>query len=288
MTRAKPRPTLRPMKERDLKAVHALSVQVGWPHRLDDWRLVHKLGRGVVACNGADRIMACAMWWPFGADLGTVGMVIVSPRLQGKGTGRLLIRALLEAAGSRTLLLNATEAGLPLYESEGFRKVGSIYQRQGIAAPDALDNEEGSAAGLVRRLAERDWPQIARLDTSVYGADRTNMLRELASRAIGHVLERDGEVVGFALCRPFGRGHLIGPIVAPDQVAALALTRPHIAAHAGAFLRVDTPVCEGTFPHSLDQCGLIQVDTAITMARGPFKPAAGPAGIYGIVNQALG
>jgi GNAT superfamily N-acetyltransferase len=286
-TPANARPTLRAMTERDLGAAHALSVQVGWPHRLDDWRFVHGLGHGVVVCDGADRIMASAMWWPLGADFGTIGMLIVSPRLQGKGTGRLLLRALLEAAGPRSLRLNATKAGLGLYQSEGFRRIGEIRQRQGVAA-QVTREDDAPSAGLVRSLADQDWPQIAALDASTYGADRTDMLRALAGYAVGHVLERQGEVVGFALCRRFGRGHLIGPMAAPDGAGAIALAQPPIAAHAGAFLRIDTPVCEGSFPRFLERSGLVEVDAAITMARGRLEPPAGVARVYAIVNQALG
>ena len=83
-------------------------------------------------------------------------MVIVAPGLQGQGIGRRLVRAVLDTAPSKTLLLNATVSGLRLYESEGFRAVGTIYQYQGIAkGPNGP-----IIATNVRPNIESDWAKI--------------------------------------------------------------------------------------------------------------------------------
>lgn len=276
---------LRPLTDSDLNAVHALSVEVGWPHRPEDWRLIHEVGHGYVACDAAERIVGSAMWWPFGDRFGTIGMVIVSPRLQAKGTGRRMMHALFEDARNRTLKLNATPAGLRLYQSEGFEPVGEVFQHQGIAK---VVREAPSVTGTVRPLREEDWPAIVELDRSAYGADRQALMEALKSRAAGTVCDADGQLRGFALSRPFGRGHVVGPIVALDDATAIALTLPHVKQHAGSFLRVDTPSTEGEFPHFLEESGLVTVDRVVTMVRGPYAPPAGPAQVYGLCNQALG
>ena len=97
----------------------------------------------------------------------------------------------------------------------------------------------------------------------------------------------DGELLGFSLSRPFGRGHVVGPIVAPDETAAIALLQPHLQEHAGRFLRVDTPD-DDAFAERLAAAGLARVDTVATMRRGdrPGQPAS--ARIFGLINQALG
>jgi predicted N-acetyltransferase YhbS len=274
---------LRPLTDNDIGAVHALSVEVAWPHRPEDWRLFHEVGHGVVACDGAERVVGSAMWWPFGDKLGCIGMVIVSPRLQAKGTGRRMMRTLFEAAGDRTLKLNATPAGLRLYQSEGFEPIGEIFQHQGIAK---VTREKPPVS--VRPLRDEDWEAIIELDREAYGGDRKVLMEALASRAKGTVYEIDGAVAGFALCRPFGRGHVVGPIVAMDDDAAIALTLPHVEDHAGSFLRVDTPSADGEFPRFLEEAGLVTVDRVLSMARGPFEKPPGPARIFGLVSQALG
>ncbi|OWJ69030.1 GNAT family N-acetyltransferase [Inquilinus limosus] len=283
MTQDPPPPTLRPMTEQDLPALHALTVEVGWAHRPEDWRFVFEVGDGVVACDGAGRVIGSALWWPFGPDFGTVGMIIVSPRLQAKGTGRRLMRWLFDRAGDRVLQLNATPAGLRLYRSEGFQEIGRIHQHQGPVQPVPAV----AAAGRVRPIAAGDWPRIHALDTGAYGAERSAALDALAARSVGYGYEVDAELQGFSLCRPFGRGHVVGPIVAPDEAAAIALLQPHLQEHAGRFLRVDTPD-DGAFAGRLAAAGLARVDTVATMRRGDRPERPGSARIFGLINQALG
>lgn len=283
MTHDTPPPTLRPMTEQDLPALHALTVEVGWAHRPEDWRLVYEVGDGVVACDGAGRVIGSAMWWPFGPDFGTIGMIIVSPRLQAKGTGRRLMRWLFDRAGDRTLQLNATPAGLRLYRSEGFREIGRIHQHQGLVQPVPA----AAAPGRVRPLAAEDWPQVRALDREAFDADRSAALDALAARSVGYAYETDGELVGFSLCRPFGRGHVVGPIVAPDEAAAIALLQPHLEEHAGRFLRVDTPD-DGAFADRLAAAGLARVDTVVTMLRGDRPARQRAVRTFGLINQALG
>jgi GNAT superfamily N-acetyltransferase len=278
---------LRPMAEADLQAAHMLSVEVGWPHRPEDWRLVHELGHGIVACDSAGRVNGCAMWWSHGDAVGTIGMVIVSPRLQKAGLGRRMLRHLIDETGPRTLRLNATAAGLALYESEGFVAIGAVHQHQGVAVAASVDP---AAAGrtAIRPLRDEDWPRLSALDATAYGADRSRLFEALVGRATGFVGEVAGTIDGFALCRRFGRGHVVGPIVAMDDSMAVALLQPHLLAHSGTFLRLDTPVPDGAFTRALERVGLIEVSTVVSMARGEHRTPAAPHRLYAILNQALG
>jgi predicted N-acetyltransferase YhbS len=275
-------PTLRPMTEADIEAVHGLSVEVRWPHRAEDWRLMLELGRGLVACDEEGRVMGSAMWWPFGDGLATIGMVIVSPQRQANGTGRRLMRALFAAAGDRTIRLTSTEAGRRLYESEGFRVTGGLTQYHGIAdAAAAVDDPR------VRPATEADWPGILALDAEACGGDRGRMLAALRRAGAISVLEEGGRIAGFAVCRAFGRGHLVGPIVTADEESAVALASPHVRRHAGRFLRLDTTERDGPLAAFAQACGLADVDAPVTMTRGPM-PETGPARILAVTSQALG
>lgn len=277
--------SLRPAAEADLRELHALSVGAGWPHRLEDWRFLMNLGHGTVAVDEDGRIGGCAAWWPIGEAAAAVGMVIVAPAFQGRGIGGELMARVLAEAGGRRLYLNATEAGRKLYETAGFVAAGTLRQHQGMATSAA---GAAAGAGRVRAIRPDDCAAVATLDVAAIGADRTALLDALAAAGTGYVHEERGRLTGYSFTRPFGRGTVLGPLVAEDESAALALLNAAVAAASGTFLRVDTPVPEGPFRDRLLASNLPEVSCALPMMRGACSLPPEPARVYCVAAQALG
>ena len=275
---------MRALTEGDLAAAHGLSQAVGWAHRLDDWRFVHGLGRGF-AVDEDGMLVGTGLYWPFGTGFATLGLVIVAPDRQGAGIGRRLMTGLLEAIGPRTTILNATDAGAPLYEKLGFRSTGIIQQHQGAGfrVPDA----PLPPGARIRPATMADLPAVTALDAAATGLERAHVLAALLAVAEAAILERDGRPVGFAVCRAFGRGRVVGPIVAPDAEGAKALIAYWMRQHHGSFLRVDIPEPTGLGPW-LVATGLPAIAPAITMARGAPPVPGTDTRLFGLINQALG
>jgi GNAT superfamily N-acetyltransferase len=274
--------TARPMGMEDIPALHALTIGVQWPHRPEDLAILIRLGHGVVAEDAIGRVVGSAMWWPIGPDFARIGMVITYPRLQAQGGGRWLMQQIAGAIGSRDKALTATREALRLYLSLGFRSGLTVYQHQGfvVEAPNAVPG--------ARPMTTVDEAAVRALDAAAFTAERRELLDELMSMSQGTVVERGGEVVGFALCRRFGRGHVVGPVVAESEADALALIGPHVAAHAGQFLRVDTQEPKGPFRDYLEACGLSLFDTHTAMSLGRDRVPQGPAKIYALAGHSLG
>ena len=276
--------TLRALVPADLPGAHALSQAVRWPHRLEDWCVTLALGDGLAAIDAEGRLAGVALWWSFGVTLASLGTVIVSPAVQRAGIGRRLLDAIVAAAGPRAIRLNATAEGLRLYENLGFVAVGGIRQHQGVPAaglvPTATDAE-------IRPLAASNRPAIVDLDRRASGGDRSAMLQALDALSTGLVARRDGALVGYALCRDFGRGRLVGPVVADGEGTALALVSRHVA-EASGFLRVDIPDDAETLSGWLADAGLAGVDCVRAMVKGTPPQPAPEARIFGLASQAMG
>ncbi|ESY75283.1 GNAT family N-acetyltransferase [Mesorhizobium sp. M0051] len=258
-----------------------LSRQENWPHRAQDWQMALQLSNGAVALDHQGRVTGTILVTPYGMDCAMINMVIVDRNVRGKGVGRRLMDQAFALAGDRPLRLVATADGMPLYEKLGFVPSGTIRQHQGsvarLGAPDGV-----GAAGIA------DLPQIKALDRDAYGADREALIDALAERGQFAVIRRDGAIEAYAAIRPFGRGEVIGPVIAGNAEEAKALIGFFAASRLGAFLRVDTGSGTG-MAGWLEEIGLAHVGGGVAMDR-PQKNDAEHARpkVYALANQALG
>ncbi|MDQ7774714.1 MAG: GNAT family N-acetyltransferase [Paracoccus aminovorans] len=263
---------------RHLDDALALSQAAGWPHRREDWALIAGLSRGAVACADG-RVVATALATPFG-PVAMANMIIVDAAMRGRGLGREIMQRALRLAEPREWRLVATQPGLPLYRKLGFQDCGLVHQHQGLLP--ALAPPPG-----VRLAGPQDSNAIAAMDRAATGADRGALLARLAGP--GRVALDEGGA-GFAVLRDFGRGQLVGPVIARDAAAARRLVGWLLAGRAGQFMRIDTPQdADGDAGLSdwLAGLGLARVDTGIAMRRGAPDPDAAPAANPGLRRFAL-
>jgi GNAT superfamily N-acetyltransferase len=272
---------LRPLTPADLPAAQGLSAAVGWPHRLEDWQFVAGLGEGLVAEAGR-RVVGTGLTWAFGGGWHALGMVIVTPDMQGQGIGRKLMQALLPREGN--VVLHATREGAPLYRALGFAPAGMVRQHQG--APFSVGFHAPRAGERIRPAGRADLPVLAALDLAATGMGRSAVLTALLDTADCIMLDRAGVASGFAMLRRFGRGQLIGPVIAPDAEAARLLAAHWLGQRQGEFIRMDVTEESGLSPW-LAEIGLAQAGEVLRMVRGaPPVPAAVRS--FALVNQALG
>ncbi len=272
---------IQPMTLADIPRLHELSISVGWPHRPEDWALSIQLGQGIFAADEIGRVVGSAMWFAAGEDLAVIGMVIITPRLQEHGAGRWMMGHILEATAGRDMVLNSTRAAFKLYQSLGFLAGLTVWQHQGVAV------RAPSVPPGARKMRPADEAAIRALDAAAFSAERRALFDQLIPMSDGTVIERGGEITGFALCRRFGRGRVIGPVVAASQEDAVALVAPHVAAHAGTFLRLDTREAEGPLREYLIASGIRFFDTVTTMSKGGERRYPARPHIYALATHSF-
>jgi len=275
--------TLRPMHAGDLAAMHGLAQQMSWPHRPEDCAQLLALGDGIVAVDATGLTVGVGLRWSFGRDVGTIGLVLVAPDRQGRGIGRALMKALIADSGSRALMLNATAEGLPLYEKLGFVSTGLVRQHQGRLSvlPPAPEVP-------LRRAVPADRANLCALDAAAFGADRSALIGSLLASGDAWLVDRAGQPSGFAILRAFGRGMIIGPVVASSEDEAIALVAGAAEAAPPGVLRIDIPAQAEGLAAWLTAAGPPAIDIVTVMLRGSWPAIGTGLRRYGLALQAWG
>src|SRR5450830_1789640 len=114
--------TLRPMEQGDLGAGPRLSLQLKGRHRLEDWNFLLQMGQGYLLENQEPdaplRVVGSVVCTCFGQTHAVIGMLLVQAELQRRGLGRRLMQHVAEQVNGRSLMVNATAAGMPLYKQD--------------------------------------------------------------------------------------------------------------------------------------------------------------------------
>ncbi|TPX17297.1 uncharacterized protein E0L32_012235 [Thyridium curvatum] len=266
----------------DIREAHRLSEQQAWPHRPEDWQFLLETSQAIGAvCDG--KLVGTAVLTPYGDAAAVCNMIIVDQAFRGLGLGRRLVERLLTTAGSRECRLVATLSGLPLYEKLGFVATGQIWQHQGVV------KAMHTTAKVVDATATADLADVIALDTAALGLDRTALMTKLIEEKPFVLVRDEHGLRGFASCRCFGRGVILGPIVARDDESFRTLLEASIARHQGRFLRVDLTDAASTGIALVKEAGLVGVGGGIAMTRpGSQRPSsAAGACVYALASQAF-
>lgn len=269
---------LRSMSSGDIAAAARLSAVFKWPHRPEDWGLMLDLGHGIAAQKANGDFVGTALWWPCGERAATLGMVLVDPRAQRRGLGRAMMDAILGETRGRPMMLTATVTGRPLYDALGFTLFGGVAQHQGEARGPV-------PSPRVRPARDDDHPAIVALDTAAFGFERRALIGRLLAVGMANVLDDGRGVTGFAMRRAFGRGSLVGPVVAASRTDALELIGASLTT---GFTRIDTTDLSAEVEAHLAVLGLPRTSTALPMVRDGWPIPGDGVLRFALASQAYG
>jgi GNAT superfamily N-acetyltransferase len=272
----------------DADHLHALSMAVGWRYHANEWCFLRQCGVGLAALDEIGRVVATAMLFPYDQGFATLGMVIVSPRLQGQGVAPWLVRQLTVKFPAVSLRLNATDVSRRLFSGLGF---AGDTEKMHLFRGRANCLFEVPPLGRKQRiepLSEDHLPDVAELDRVAFGVSRRGVLQRLIKQNTGCGLFEAGRLTGFALRRAAGRGHIVGPVVAGEETDAIALVRRHFADLDDQLVRLDAVRESGLFTDFLAQSGLVVIETLTTMSKDAPQPVgSGAAKIFALAGPSL-
>ncbi|MER6911440.1 GNAT family N-acetyltransferase [Streptomyces sp. NPDC000594] len=249
----------------DLVSCVDLSENRGWPREEHKWGLLLTAGTGYGIDDPSGKGLAATyVVTPYGPHFSAVGMVLVAEEHARQGIGRRLMRHALTESGDIPLTLYATPSGQPLYQELGFGLAGRAEMVQGRFTPDAMETFKVAT----RPATAEDLTAIIRLDTEVFGVDRTHMITRLPAFSDQiRVAEENGRLTGYAAAWPNVETHVIGPLIAADTGTAQALIASLAPATDRPF-RTDIDVRHGELLSWLKERGLETVAFNSVMHHG--------------------
>ena len=285
-SRDMPTPRLRPMTTADIEPAAAAILADAWGDRRAwfEFAVAHLECRAFVAEDDDGAITGTGIV-TINGPVAWIGTIWVAPTARGRGLGRALTVAPIEAAegaGCRTLVLVATDAGQPLYERLGFT-VQTWYRT--MEAPGLQSGPEEDTGGLVRAFRPDDLETMAALDREATGEDRRHLLAAFATPDTTRVVTTaQDEALGSVVRAPWGGGATIAPRAA-DAIALLRARR--LAAGPERRVRAGILLENVAGAEALDADGWTEAWRAPRLIRGEPLDWQ-PDHIWGQFNHALG
>jgi len=256
---------VRPFRDSDLTLGLKLSTQAGWNQIAADWRRAYDLqpdGCFVAELDGAPAGTATAC--VFG-PVAWVALVLVDVTLRGRGVGTALMRHtldFLERQGVRSIRLDATPLGRPIYEKLGFVAQFELARYHGtLPAGDPVPG--------VATATAVDHEALVQLDQEVTRTDRRKLLLRLfaeqpgATRLVGR-----GAVEGFVTERIGANAVQVGPCLARTEEAGRRLLADARHRHAGRPVFIDVAVDNRAAVRAVTELGLTVQRPLLRMGRG--------------------
>jgi GNAT superfamily N-acetyltransferase len=227
---------VRTMTRPDVPSAMEMSEAAKWNQTPEDWfRLMLLSPDGCRCIEDAGQVVATATLLPYGTGLAWIGMVLTRLEYQRQGLARRLMEDAIAAAqrlNIRTLKLDATDEGRPLYESLGF------VVEQSVERWRCDDWKPGAAArkNYAADSANEANPHGAQISDGIFSRDRAafGISRKALLEALIASGRCDATGDGYVFSRPGSRARYLGPCVANSGATARRLISSHLESFMGS------------------------------------------------------
>ncbi len=269
---------LRVMRREDIPAGLRLTRASHWNQLERDWDLFLTLSPDGcrVAIDQHGEIVGSVATLRYGTAFSWIAMVLVDPAHRRNGIGSQLLQEALTLFGDvKTVRLDATPAGHPVYSRAGFFDEYHVQRMQRLAQPLPSASEtvlrltaSVREAPVARIMEDADLAQVLAQDLEVFGADRRPLLEAFREQTPEYawVCGR-GTIDGYLFGRPGYSFQHMGPLVARDESTASRLLTACLAAHQDRAFIVDAPA-RASWTSLIEALGFTVQRPFIRMYRG--------------------
>ena len=196
-----------------------------------------------------------------------VAMVLVDVDARSKGIGTELLKHSLNYLDKRnvkTVCLDATSAGQPIYEKLGFTPEYQLARFEGIAP-------SGKRGTLVSKVTPAMYASIIEFDKWMTGTNRGKILSGLFEDFPEdiRIIQHGDKIDGFILTRPGANAIQIGPCIATTDAGSVLLSDA-LSRRAGESVFIDVPVDNADAMKVAESSGLKIQRYFMRMYRGEY------------------
>ncbi|MBC7856748.1 MAG: GNAT family N-acetyltransferase [Pirellulaceae bacterium] len=262
---------IRLMTAEDLPLGMRLKSQAGWNQTPADWRrFLAMQPEGCLVAELDGVAVGTAVVTAFEA-VALISMVLVEQEHRGRGVGKALMNRAIQVAeelGCRTIRLDATPLGRPLYEALGFVAQYGLTRYAGMSG--AVGDPSTTASLVVRFSGFEDINAILTMDAAVTGTQRGKFLTRLFAEepSAVRVAQRDGRIAGYFAFRPGSDALQLGPCIALTDEAGIALLTDALSRYIGSRVYWDFPSSHSGAVALAKSAGLSAQRQLLRMCRG--------------------
>jgi len=273
------------MRPGDIDAGLGFCRASGWNQTAADWSCF--LRANAAGCRVAvedGEVAGTVATLRFEDRFAWVSMVLVAAERRGRGIGTALLKEALRVLDDVPCVrLDATPAGKQVYDKCGFEDEYPLARMR-------AERVTAGAADGARRMTERDFEGVLKLDREVFGADRRVVLEHLRENAPEYawVMDAGGEIAGFALGRHGVRAEHVGPVVARDAGMAWALTSACTSAEREKAWLLDATGDSDAWRRRLEAAGFREERPFMRMFRGKRPAWGSPEAQFAIAGPEFG
>lgn len=250
----------------DIESCISLSSAEGWNQTKTDWKLLIDNPHNIcLLANSGQQVVGSATAMNYSNEIVWIGMVLVKKAYRGRGISKMLLSGLLnQLYAFRSVKLDATPAGQPVYEKFGFKDEYILHRMTTLSLDDFQSYNSEIAP---EPILFSDIHEIIALDGSIFGAVRISLIKSLINDSHDNAwcLKRKGRITAFALGRPGRKYHQIGPVFATDSEEAKILISHSLSKLTGKPVVLDILSDKKELFHWLESIGFISQRVFIRM-----------------------